>query len=109
MTTAGGPPEQVPASAVLAADLRPRPGGRARQGVRIAGAFLAQLAWQLIPSPAVHDVVVSRRDDGREVLRIPADDPMLPGDLLAVVRDQLDRMDAETFLADWQPRVPPPG
>jgi hypothetical protein len=55
----------------------------------------------LIPSPSVHDVVVSRRDDGREVLRIPAEDPLLAGDTLAVVRDQLERVDADTFLADW--------
>ena len=109
--TAAGPPgdDEAPASTVLAAELRPRPGGRALQAVRIAGAFVAQLAWGLIPSPSVHDVVVFRRDDGREVLRVPAEDPTLSGDLLAVVRGQLDRMDAGTFLADWQPRDSPGG
>lgn len=102
-------PGHGPASAVLAADLRPRPGGRLLHWARIAGAFLSQLAWQLIPSPAVHDVVVHRRNDGREVLRVPAEDPLVPGDMLAVVRGQLDRMDVDAFLADWRPQVPPAG
>jgi hypothetical protein len=90
------------AADLFVADLRPRPGGPALHVLRIAGAFLAQLAWQLIPSPAVHDVVVTRRRDGAELLRLPAEDPLVPGELLAYIRGQLDEMDPTAFLAEWR-------
>lgn len=106
-----GPPDRPSAPGDRAADvyvaaLRPRPGGPLRHALRIAGAFVAQLAWQLIPSPAVHDVVVTSRADGREILRVPAEDPLLPGDLLAQIRAELDRLDPESFLAAWGARPP---
>ena len=88
--------------------MRPRPGGPVRHLLRIAGAFVAQLSWQLIPSPAVHDVVVSSRADGRELLRVPAEDPLLPGDLLAQIRAELERLDPDDFLAAWGSRRPGP-
>jgi hypothetical protein len=91
----------VRAADVFTADLRPRPGGRLRHRARIAGAFLSELLWQLVPSPSVHDVVVSRRDDGTEVLRVPAGEPFTAGDLLARVRDELAQQDPESFLAGW--------
>jgi hypothetical protein len=53
----------------------------------------------------VHDVVVSRRDDGDEVLRVPAGNPLLPGEVLAHVREELETLDPETFLAGWRPRA----
>ena len=52
----------------------------------------------LLPGPDVHDVVVTRREDGEEVLRVPAGDPFMPGDLLARVRTELQELDPETFL-----------
>lgn len=94
------------AADVFDAELRPRPGGPARHGLRMAGVFVSQLAFQLIPSPAMHDVVVTTRADGREVLRVPAEDPLLPGDLLAQVRAELDRLDPESFLRAWGARPP---
>jgi hypothetical protein len=94
------------AADVYAADLRPRPGGPVRHVLRVAGAFVAQLALQLLPAPAVHDVVVTSRADGREVLRVPAEDPLLPGDLLAQIRAELDRLDPEAFLVAWGARPP---
>lgn len=92
----------VRAADVFVADLRPRHGGRLRHAARIAGAFLSQLAWQLLPPPDVHDVVVVRRADGEEVLRVPAGDPLVPGDMLARVRGELQASDPETFLAGWR-------
>jgi hypothetical protein len=94
------------AAEVYTAELGPRPGGPLRHVLRIAGAFVAQLSWQLIPSPAVHDVVVTSRADGREVLRVPAEDPLLPGDLLAQILAELDRLDPEAFLVAWGTRPP---
>ena len=53
----------------------------------------------------MHDVVGSRRDDGEEVLRVPAEDPVLPGEVLAHVREELETLDPETFLAGRRPRA----
>lgn len=96
----------VRARDVFVAALQPRPGGRLLHALRLAGATTAQLLQQLVPSPSVHDVVVTRRDDGTEVLRIPAGDPLLAGDPLAYVREQLDRLDPEAFLEEWAPAAP---
>ena len=92
----------VRAADVFVAELRPRHGGRLRHAARIAGAFLSQLAWQLLPPPDVHDVVVVRRADGEEVLRVPAGDPLLPGEVLARVRGELQTLDPGAFLAGWR-------
>jgi hypothetical protein len=89
------------AADVFTADLRPRPGGRLLHGLRIAWAFLSELLLQLLPTPAVHDVVVTRRDDGSEVLRVPASLPLLAGEALAQMRAELDRLDPESFLREW--------
>ncbi|WP_157943916.1 hypothetical protein [Blastococcus atacamensis] len=48
--------------------------------------------------------MVVRRDDGSEVLRVPAGEPMIAGDLLASVRAELDRLTVEEFLAAWRDR-----
>ena len=92
------------AAAVFSADLAPRPGSRLLHVARVAGAFLSELLFQLLPAPSVHDVVVTRRDDGAEVLRVPAGEPMTAGDLLRSVRAELDRLGPEEFLAGWRPR-----
>jgi hypothetical protein len=93
--------DDVLAAELFVADLEPHPGGRGQRTLRVAGAFVAEMAMGLLPAPTVSDVVVRRRADGTEVLRVPAADPVLPGDLLAFVREQLDAMDAEAFLAEW--------
>jgi hypothetical protein len=85
--------------------LRPRPGSRTLHRLRVAGAFVSQLAWGLVPSPAVHDVVVVRRADDTEVLRVPTDDPLTEGDLVSYMRGQLDELDEAAFLAEWQARA----
>jgi hypothetical protein len=103
----GGERDATRAAEVFVADLRPRPGGRLVQWARLAGAALSELLMQLIPSPSVHDVVVTRRDDGTEVLRLPAGDPLLVGNLLARIRAELERLDPEAFLGSWSTSAPP--
>ena len=98
-------PGGVRAADVFTAELLPRPGGRLWHAARIAGAFVAELAWQLLPAPSVHDVVVTRRADGEEVLRVPTEDVLSEGDLLAYMRQQMEEMDEESFLADWRSKT----
>jgi hypothetical protein len=93
--------DDVRAVTVFRAALEPRPGSRLRHRARIAGAFVAELAWGLLPGPAVFDVVVRRRDDGAEVVRVPASEPGVPADLLTSVRAELDALTPEEFLAGW--------
>ncbi|HYO37252.1 MAG TPA: hypothetical protein VER97_14350 [Geodermatophilus sp.] len=93
--------DDVRAATVFRAALEPRPGGRLRHRARIAGAFVAELAWGLLPGPTVFDVVVRRRDDGAEVVRVPAAEPGVPADMLTAVRAELDALTAEDFLAGW--------
>ncbi len=103
----GGERDGTRAAEVFVADLWPRPGGRLVQWMRLAGAALSELLMQLVPSPSVHDVVVTRRDDGTEVLRLPAGDPLLVGDRLARIRAERERLDPEAFLASWSASAPP--
>ena len=93
--------DDVRATTLYSAALEPRPGGRARHRLRVVGAFVAELAWGLLPAPTVHDVVVRRRDDGAEVLRVPSEDPTVPGEMLAAIRGELDAMAPEEVLAEW--------
>ncbi|WP_369256483.1 hypothetical protein [Geodermatophilus amargosae] len=100
------PEGDLRAAAVYVADLEPRPGGRVRHWVRVAGAFAAEMVQGLVPGPTVHDVVVRRRDDGAEVLRVPSEDPTAPGAVLWAIRDELGSVGPEEFLARWSVRVP---
>jgi hypothetical protein len=97
----------IAAADVFAAELRPRPGGWLLQRARVVGAFVSELLWELVPSPSVHDVVVTRRDDGTEVLREPAGAPLYAGELLAQIRAELTRVDPESFLRSWSAPTPP--
>jgi hypothetical protein len=99
-------PGGVRAADIFGAELLPRPGGRLLHAARIAGAFVAELSWQLLPAPSVHDVVVTRRDDGSEVLRLPAGLPLLAGEPLARIRAELERLDPESFLREWGAEAP---
>ena len=97
--------DDVRAAAVYRADLEPRPGGRLRHWIRVAGAFAAEMVQGLVPAPTVHDVVVRRRDDGTAVLRVPSEDPSAPGAMLAAVRDELAAVGPEEFLDAWSVRA----
>lgn len=89
------------AADVYQATLQPKPGGRVLRSARLAAAFVAELAWGLLPGPSLHDVVVTRRADGAEVLRVSAGDPAVPGDMLAVVQRLLEECSPAEFLAEW--------
>ena len=106
-TTGPGRPGDVRAADVFEADLAPRPGGPLRHRARIVASFVSEMLHQLLPVPGVHDVVVTRRDDGTEVLRVPAGDHWQEGDRLAHVRCELAGSDPESFLRDWSARDSP--
>ena len=99
----GGPDEAAAVRAVdvFAATLEARPGGRLLRGGRFLLAFAAELAWGLLPAPSLSDVVVTRRRDGVELLRVEAGDPNVPGEMLAFVQQQLDSLAPAAFLAQW--------
>jgi len=100
MSTPGEGPG-VRAGDVFVATLEPRPGGRLLRSARLAAAFAAELAWGLLPSPSLSDVVVTRRRDGVELVRVEAGDPNVPGEMLGSVQRQLDSLDPAAFLAEW--------
>jgi len=60
----------------------------------VAGAFFGDL-------PASHDLVVTRIDNGAEVMRTPADLGS-PEFLLDQVRDDLEQKTVEEFFAEWK-------
>ncbi|NEK59572.1 hypothetical protein GCU56_17075 [Geodermatophilus sabuli] len=95
------PDDDVPAVQVLVAGLEVRPGGRLVRGARLLGAFVAELVLGLLPAPSLFDVVVTRRDDGTEVVRVPAGDTTTPGEMLRFVQEQLETRDVGTFLREW--------
>jgi len=86
---------------VYAATLQPRPGGRLLRSARLLAAFTAELAWGLLPQPSLSDVVVTRRADGAEVARVPAGNPNVPGDMLALVQQHLADLTPDAFLVEW--------
>jgi len=97
-------PDGTLAADVFVADFERRSRGQVLHGVRILGAFVATLFQGLVPPPAVHDVVVRRRDDGTEVARVPVENPDLPGDTLRFVRAELAARGPEEFVAEWSAR-----
>ena len=106
-TTGSGTTDGVRAADVYEAALQPVPGGRLKRSARLAGAFIAELAWGLIPAPGLFDVVVTRRSDGAEVLRVGAGEPSVPGDVIGMVNQQLADLDPAAFLDEWGAEEPP--
>jgi hypothetical protein len=104
-----GEPEAERAADVYLAGLEPRSGGRLLRSARLFAAFVSELAWGLLPAPSVSDVVVRRRDDGSEVLRVEAGNPNVPGDMLRFVQGQLEELDPGAFLAGWRAPGSPRG
>jgi hypothetical protein len=94
-------PDGPRAADVFVAELLRRPGSPLLHRVRVAAAFVAGLFWGMLPAPSVHDVVVTRRADGAEVLRFPAGDPFEAGDMLQAVTTELESATPEAFLRSW--------
>jgi hypothetical protein len=93
--------EDQRASDVYEATLQPRRGGRLVRSARFLAAFAAELAWGLLPQPSLSDVVVTRRADGAEVVRVSAGDPNVPGEMLGLVQRHLAELSPAAFLAEW--------
>lgn len=89
------------ADEVFRAALEDRPGSANRQRLRIVGAFVAELAWGLLPQPSVSDLVVRRRDSGEQVLRLDAGDPNTSGDLLRRARHAMATLSPAAFEYQW--------
>ena len=89
------------AADVYTATLQPRSGGRLVRSARLLAAFAAELAWGLLPQPSLSDVVVTRRADGAEVVRVSAGDPTVPGEMLGLVQRHLAELSPAAFLAEW--------
>lgn len=76
--------------------------GRPRVVAALRGVLLglgAMAGWY--DEPPAGDVVVRRRDDGREVLRVDAGPSEEAAALLAHVRDQLRTMSPRLFRETW--------
>lgn len=88
------------AAQILSADLEQRRGGRLLRGVR----FLVNLVGMAVGGLDVVadvDLVVRRRDTGREIMRTPANvgDPEI---LVHRVRRDLEEKTVEEFIAEWR-------
>ena len=86
---------------VFVADLRPRPGGRLLQALRLAGAALAELLLQLIPRPV--GARRGRHPPGRRHggAARAGGRAAAGGRLLAGSGTRLERLDPDTFLEAW--------
>ncbi|PSL37649.1 hypothetical protein CLV49_1256 [Labedella gwakjiensis] len=85
----------------LTADLEERRGNRVVKGARFLANLVLAGAGAGLDNIADVDLVVRRRDSGREVLRTPADmgDPEF---LLHQVRRDLESKTVEEFVAEWR-------
>ena len=91
----------TPASEHLTADLEPRRGHPLRKAARWAATIAFAAVGGGIDDVAHFDLVVRRRESGREILRTPADTGS-PDFLLDQVRRDLDDKTVEEFVAEWR-------
>ncbi|RWZ46206.1 hypothetical protein ELQ90_15660 [Labedella phragmitis] len=89
------------AAQILTADLEKRRGGRLLRGVRLLINLVAMAVGGSPDVVADVDLVVRRRDTGREIMRTPADvgDPEI---LVHRVRRDLEEKTVEEFVAEWR-------
>lgn len=83
------------------AALEKRHGGAVLQSVRAGLLFLSEVTGGLLPAPSLSDVVVRDRVRSAEVARVPAGDPTGAGDLLHLLRQDLNTMDRAAFDRQW--------
>jgi hypothetical protein len=87
-----------PASTVFEAALLQQP----QTGPRRRKTNPPALDDQLVPGqPGRVDLVVRRKDDGRIIVRTPADIGS-PDAMLATVKNDLENMSAEEFFNEWK-------
>lgn len=90
------------AASVYRVSIEPPGPGRPRLRAVVRTVMLgvaAMTGWY--DEPTSGDLVVRRRDDGREVLRVDAGTSEEAAGLLAHVREQLDAMTARQFRDTW--------
>jgi hypothetical protein len=91
----------VNAAQILTADLEKRRGGPLLRGARLLINLVAMAVGGSPDVVADVDLVIRRRDTGREVMRTPADvgDPEI---LVHRVRRDLEEKTVEEFVAEWR-------
>lgn len=94
--------EEPAAGTVLSVAVEP-PSSRRRRALRIVTIPLRVYAAGLgvLDEPSFGDVVVRRRDDGSEVLRVPVHGAEATATQLAHVRHQLSALTEDEFLERW--------
>ncbi|WP_104166981.1 hypothetical protein [Cryobacterium sp. N22] len=94
------------AAELYTADLEPREVTMVRRAGMLAGT-VASLAVSLLGmgdtpiGPAVADLVIRVRVDGREVYRSGQNDSQLADSMLETVRRELNEFTPEVFAAEW--------
>jgi len=97
---------EIYASEIYAAELEPREITLPRRAGMIAGSA-ASIALSLFGlgdspiGPAVSDLVIRVRADGRAVYRSGQGNSQLADSMLATARRELDEFTAEAFAAEW--------
>jgi hypothetical protein len=95
-------PNFEPASLYLEASLAPRGGSVWAKALRTAATIAAGLVGDLEAGPSEIDLIVVRRETGREVLRVSAGTVAEADRLLHHVRRDLDEMGVGEFVAQWR-------
>lgn len=93
--------EEPRATRTYEAELVPRTRRRLPRLASAAGHVVFALLGGLLDLPFHGDVVVRRRADGGEVLRVPVDNRDEAGQVLTEVQEQLARLGVEEFRERW--------
>lgn len=79
---------------------------RGRRVLVWAGSLLAAAAFGLVHGPSLHQVVLRRRSDGAEILRLNVDDGTEADSLMEEVQEDLARLTVEEFSLEWNLPTP---
>jgi hypothetical protein len=101
MTLEAEPGSGPRADSLLTVALARRPGRAPVRAVRWLALVGSAATQGLVPSPSLADLVVTRRDTGAEVLRLPAGDPDAAPLLLQHVQTQLRELSVGEFTESW--------
>lgn len=96
------PPQIEPAALHLEAMLAPRGGSGWAKALRSAATLAAGLAGDLEAGPSETDLVVVRRSNGREILRVSAGSVAEADRLLQQVRRDLSTKTVAEFVGEWR-------